>query len=72
MQFEVTGMNKKALWDKFIRTGKVSDYLRYRKAEHSDEDYDTSELEAAEELFPDCPNGEDYNYDNQHGRYSDT
>lgn len=59
-------MNKKDLWDRFIRTGKISDYLNYRKAEnHPDDD-----LETADEFFVDCPNGEDYKYDNEDGRYS--
>lgn len=59
-------MNKKDLWDRFIQTGKISDYLNYQKArKFPDED-----IEAAEEFFVDCPNGEDYKYDNEDGRYS--
>lgn len=57
-------MDKKALWDKFIRTGKVSDYLRYRKAERENEG------EFADELYPECPNGEDCDYDNENDWYS--
>lgn len=63
-------MNKKDLWDKFIRTGKVTDYLDYRKAEKNQTGYDLTEYEIARELHPDFPNGEDYKYDNQDGRYS--
>ena len=33
---------------------------------------DTDDLEAAEEFYPECPNGEDYKYDNKNGRYSNT
>lgn len=64
-------MDKKALWDKFIQTGKVSDYLNYSRAlknAHADE----GDLEAAEEFHFECPNGEDYKYDNTDGRYSNT
>ncbi len=59
-------MNKKDLWDRFIRTGKISDYLNYRKAESFPDD----DIEASDEFFVDCPNGEDYKYDNEDGRYS--
>lgn len=65
-------MDKKALWDKFIRTGKVSDYLHYSKAERFMQIEDLSDYEIAREIHPDCPNGEDYKYDNQNGRYSDS
>lgn len=65
-------MNKKALWDKFIRTGKVSDYLKYRKAERMAMDDEQTDYEIAQEIHPDCPNGEDYRYDNQNGRYSNS
>lgn len=59
-------MNKKDLWDKFIQTGKISDYLNYQKAQKQNED----DFEASEEFFVECPNGEDYKYDDQDGRYS--
>ncbi|MBQ7862286.1 MAG: hypothetical protein IJ349_08810 [Clostridia bacterium] len=58
-------MDKKALWDKFIQTGKVSDYLNYSRAVKNG-NIDEIDLETAEELYP----GEDYKYDNQDGRYS--
>lgn len=64
-------MDKKALWDKFLQTGKVSDYLNYSRAVKNG-NADTDDLEAAEEFYPECPNGEDYKYDNKNGRYSNT
>ena len=63
-------MNKKELWDKFIRTGKVSDYLSYRRAEKAAND--AEDIEVSEDIYPDCPYREDYGYDNQNGRYSDS
>lgn len=60
-------MNRKDLWDKFIQTGKISDYLNYQRAEKTNED---PNFEASEEFYVDCPNGEDYKYDNSDGRYS--
>lgn len=62
-------MNKKDLWDRFIQTGKISDYLNYKKAQ-SHGGYDFPDAEAGEEFFTACPDGEDYKYDNQDGRYS--
>ena len=62
-------MNRKELWDKFIQTGKVSDYLNYQRAEKQNAD-DLSDMEAGEEFFVECPNGEDCIYDNEDGRYS--
>lgn len=62
-------MNKKDLWDRFIQTGKISDYLNYKKAQNRNE-YDFPDSEAGEEFFIECPNGEDYKYDNEDGRYS--
>lgn len=62
-------MNKRDLWDKFIQTGKISDYLNYQRAEKNGNDYN-AELEAGEEFFVECPNGEDYKYDDEDGRYS--
>lgn len=44
-------MNKKELWDNFVRTGKVSDYLKYKKANDSREF--PEDLEIAQEFFPD-------------------
>lgn len=66
-------MNKKSLWNNFLKTGKISDYLKYQRAESmpADEDsFEGNDLELAEEIFPECPNGEDCIYDNEDGRYS--
>ena len=48
-------MDKRALWDKFLQTGKVSDYLNYSRAVKNG-NADTDDLEAAEEFYPECPN----------------
>lgn len=64
-------MDKRALWDKFLQTGKVSDYLNYSRAVKNGSS-DADDLEAAEEFYPECPNGEDYKYDNKDGRYSNS
>lgn len=63
-------MNKRDLWDKFIQTGKISDYLDYQRAENREEDDESPDFEASEEFFVECPNGEDYEYDDEDGRYS--
>lgn len=63
-------MNKRELWDNFIKSGKVSDYLKYKNA--SGYDNESTNEEFAEELFFDDPNLEDFNYDPQDRRYSDT
>lgn len=62
-------MNKHELWENFIKSGKVSDYLKYKNA--SGYDNEGLDEEIAEELFFDDPNLEDFNYDPQDGRYSD-
>ena len=54
----VNRMNQKELWDAFIKTGSVSDYLRYRKAAgYSDEAENSWEeqTEIAEEFSGDFP-----------------
>lgn len=51
-------MNKKELWDVFIKTGSVKDYLRYRKAaDYSDERESSWEEQAeiAQEFLGDFP-----------------
>ena len=58
-------MDKHELWENFLKSGKVADYLKYRRASFS-EDY----AEAAEEIYTDDPNLEDFNYDTQDGRYN--
>lgn len=65
-------MDKKALWDKFIRTGKISDYLRYRKAERNDDDYEFADFDVSDEFYLECPNGEDCDYDDENEWYSDS
>ncbi len=64
-------MNKKALWDKFIRTGKVSDYLHYRRAEQLLKE-DADEEDFANEIYPEWINGKGYSYDDEDERYSDS
>lgn len=47
-------VTKKQLWEVFMKTGRVSDYLKYKKAEDRI-DFDGSEeiaTEFSEELFP--------------------
>ena len=47
-------MTKKQLWEVFMKTGRVSDYLMYKKAEDRP-DFDNSEeimTELSGELFP--------------------
>ena len=51
-------MNKKELWDVFIKTGSLSDYLRYRKAaDYPDERESLWEerTEIAEEFLGEYP-----------------
>ena len=64
-------MNKRQLWENFIKSGKISDYLKYKNAS-AYEIPDAYDEEVAEELFFDDPNLEDFNYDPQDRRYSDT
>ena len=64
-------MNKQDLWNTFMKTGKVSDYLNYKKAK----DFplsDFPEEEAAEEFYLQNPDAREGFYDNQNGRYSDS
>lgn len=63
-------MNKRDLWEAFMKTGKVSDYLKYRNADKYD--IDGYDAEIAEEFYTDSPNPEDREYDSQNGRYSDS
>ena len=64
-------MNKRDLWDIFMKTGKISDYLNYTRAERVPDD-DDFDYEIVEEFYSDDPNLEDYNYDSEDGRYSDS
>ena len=55
-------MNKKELWDVFIKTGRVSDYLKYTKAVQGSYDGDTTweeQAEIAEEFLGDLPYNND-------------
>ena len=67
MQQRGESMNKKQLWEKFMSTGKVSDYLSYKRADNGFEDDD--EVEFSEEFYHSNKNLEDYNYDPQDRRY---
>ncbi len=64
-------MNKKDLWNIFMKTGKVSDYLNYKKAK----DYPLSgfpelEEETAEEFYLNNPDAMEGFYDSQDRRNS--
>lgn len=51
-------MNQKELWDAFIKTGSVRDYLRYRKAAGYSDETESSweeQAEIAEEFLGDLP-----------------
>lgn len=51
-------MNKKELWDAFIKSGSVRDYLRYRKAADYDDEKESlweEQAEIAEEFLGDFP-----------------
>ena len=64
-------MNKKDLWNTFMKTGKVSDYLMYKKArEFPLSDY--PDEETAEEFYLNNPEAKEGFYDSQDGRYSDS
>ena len=64
-------MNKKDLWNTFMKTGKVSDYLEYKKArEFPLSDY--SNEETAEEFYMNNPHIKEGFYDDQDRRYSDS
>ena len=63
-------MNKRDLWEKFTRTGKVSDYLKYKSAPY--DNLNGYETEVAQELYPDDPGPEEVNYDfDEDGWYGD-
>lgn len=64
-------MNKKDLWNTFMKTGKVSDYLNYKKArEFPLSDY--PDEETTEEFYMNNPEAKEGFYDSQNGRYSDS
>lgn len=61
-------MNRRELWENFVKSGKVSDYLRYKNAECYD--FDGYDAEAAAEFYTDDPNLEEMKYDAEDGRYN--
>ena len=66
-------MNKKELWQKFMKTGKVTDYLDYKNAKESPDIFDEYDAEFSNEISPDLERRfEEYEDDNQYGRFSDT
>lgn len=66
-------MNKKELWQKFMKTGKVTDYLEYKNAKDAPDIFDEYVEEFSEELTADPQRKfEEYEDDNQYGRFSDT
>lgn len=63
-------MDKHELWENFIKTGKVSDYLKYRNANPLERDDYNEEI--ADELYIGDTNPEDFNYDfDEDGWYGD-
>ena len=55
-------MNKKELWEVFMKTGCVSDYLKYTRAAQNSYESDASweeQAEIAEELLGDLPYSND-------------
>ncbi|MBR5438385.1 MAG: hypothetical protein IKV21_05640 [Clostridia bacterium] len=65
-------MNKKDLWNIFMKTGKVSDYLKYKSAADSKhaELLDSMDTEAAEEFYLNNPDAEEFDYDDFDGWYN--
>lgn len=64
-------MDKNELWNTFMKTGRISDYLRYKKAadKHSEELLSSRE-EAAEEFYLNNPEPEEPYYDDFDGWYN--
>ncbi|MBR6567058.1 MAG: hypothetical protein IKK60_00215 [Clostridia bacterium] len=61
-------MNKQDLWNIFMKTGKISDYLRYKNAVDSHPEFlDSMDMEAAEEFYLHNPHAEEFDYDNFDG-----
>ena len=57
-------MDKKDLWNIFMKTGKVSDYLRYKNApSERSNNLDSMDVEAAEEFYINNPYAEEFGYD---------
>lgn len=70
-------MDKKSLWRKFMKTGKVSDYLNYKNAKSNIDNLpiydDEFSEEFAEEVFgAEHDFGEGYDHDYEDGWIGDT
>lgn len=67
-------LNKKELWQKFMQTGKVTDYLDYKNAKEVREDvFSQYDEETSDEFLADLERDfEEYEDDNQYGRFSDS
>lgn len=66
-------MNKKELWQKFMKTGKVTDYLDYKNAKETPDIFSEYDEEASDEFAIDLERDfEEYEDDNQYGRFSDS
>lgn len=64
-------MTKKELWNIFMKTGKVSDYLKYKNAPSERlDDLDNMDMEAAEEFYLNNPHAEEFDYDDFDGWYN--
>ncbi len=61
-------MNKKELWVKFMATGKISDYIQYKRAEGDFYGGEEIDVDFSDEF---AVSQEDY-YDFEDGRYSDS
>ncbi|MGN1418964.1 MAG: hypothetical protein ACI4W6_06525 [Acutalibacteraceae bacterium] len=74
-------MTKKELWQIFMKTGKVSDYLNYKNARDIENLTDLEDEEISDEFAQDYINnydsdfparGEEYEDVDQNGRFSDS
>lgn len=74
-------MTKKELWQIFMKTGKVTDYLNYKNAKDIPDSFPVFEDEEVSEEFAadfinnfdsDFPDYEEYGDDNQNGRFGDS
>lgn len=64
-------MTKKELWNIFIKTGSISDYLKYKNAPDTrTELLQGADTEAADELYSDIPDIQEPDYDDFDGWYS--
>ena len=64
-------MTKKELWNIFIKTGKISDYLRYRSApDERRELLHNADTETSDEFYLNYPDIQELDYDDFDGWYS--